>query len=111
MTDLQPVRYGVTFGVHLAMSLVLTNALFAMAVWTLRDQPANRLLALGSLWLFTVAAPAMTAVRLHRRLNDLAVGSPDVPDAVIRDLASVRPLLLVFGTMAMLSAFTLLLGR
>jgi hypothetical protein len=29
----------------------------------------------------------------------------------MRELASVRPLLLVFGTMAMLSAFTLLLGR
>ena len=111
MTDKQPVRYGVAFGVHLAMSLVLTNALFAMALWRLRDQPANRLLALGSLWLFTAAAPAMTALRLHRRLNELAAAASGVPDAVIREIAGVRPLLLVFGTMAMLSAFTLLLGR
>jgi hypothetical protein len=110
MTEKQSIRYGITFGVSLAMSLLLTNALFAMALWRLRDQPANRLLALGSLWLFTVVAPTTTAVRLHRRLQDLVAASPNLPAGVTRDIASLRSLLLIFGTMAMLSAFTLLLG-
>jgi hypothetical protein len=82
-----------------------------MALWRLRDQPANRLLALGSLWLFTVVAPTTTAVRLHRRLQDIVAASPNLPAGVTRDIASMRSLLLIFGTMAMLSAFTLVFSR
>jgi hypothetical protein len=102
------MRYGVLFGVNLAMAWVLTNAVFAMALWTFRDQPAGRLAALASLWLFTVLAPTTTALRLHRLLDELIGASPDLPAAVIKELALMRSLLLVLGTMAMLSAFTLL---
>src|SRR5688572_4346135 len=110
MTERQRLRYGVLFGVNLAMSCVLTNAVFAMALWTFRDQPAGRLAALASLWLFTVLAPTTTALRLHRRLDDLITAAPEVPAAVLRELALMRSLLIILGTMAMLSAFTLLAG-
>jgi hypothetical protein len=111
MIERRRLPYSVLFGVNVATSLVLTNAVFALALWTLRGQPANRMVALVSLWLFTVIAPATTAFRMHRRLNELIEGSPEVPDAVVRELAIMRSLLLIFGTMATLSAFTLLLGR
>ena len=110
MNEKQRVPYGILFGANLATSCVLANAVFAMALWTLRDQPANRLAALASLWLFTVLAPTTTALRLHRRLDVLITTAPDVPATVIRELALMRSLLPILGTMAMLSAFTLLLG-
>ena len=110
MDEKQRVPYGILFGANLATSCVLANAVFALALWTLRDQSANRLAALASLWLFTVLAPATTALRLHRRLDDLIASAPEVPATVIRELALMRSLLLILGTMAMLSAFTLLVG-
>lgn len=111
MNEKQRLPYGVLFGVNVATSLVLTNAVFAMALWTLRGEPANRLAALASFWLFTVVAPTTTAWRMHRRLNELIGASSAAPDAAVRELAIMRSLLLIFGTMATLSAFTLLLGR
>jgi hypothetical protein len=110
MSENQRMRYGILFGVNLATSWLLTNAVFAMALWTLRDQSANRLAALASLWLFTVVAPTTTALRLHRRLDDLITATPEMPAAVVRELALLRSMLLILGTMAVLSAFTLLLG-
>ena len=111
MIEKQRLPYSVLFGVNVATSLLLTNAVFALALWTFRGEPANRLAALVSLWLFTVIAPTTTAFRMHRRLNQLIGASSDVPDTVVRELAIMRSLLLIFGTMATLSAFTLLLGR
>ena len=110
MNDKQRIPYGIFFGTNLATSWVLATAVFAMALWSLRDQSANRLAALASLWLFTVLAPTTTALRLHRRLGDLITAAPEAPAVVIRELALVRSLLLILGTMAMLSAFTLLVG-
>jgi len=108
MIERQRIRYGLLFSISLAMTWVLTNAVFAMALWSFRDQSAGRLAALASLWLFTVLAPTTTALRLHRRLEDLSTVVPEVPAAVVRELALMRSLLLILGTMAMLSAFTLL---
>jgi hypothetical protein len=110
MTARQGNRYGLLFGVNLAMSWVLTNAIFAMALWTFRDQPTARLGAFASLWLFTVLAPTTTALRLHRLLGELAGASPDLPGAAMKELALMRSVLLILGTMATLSALALIVG-
>jgi hypothetical protein len=57
--------------------------------------------------MFTVAAPTFLSVTLHRTLRTLAYTCPEAPARLRRDLAHARWACLMFGTMAVLSAFAI----
>jgi hypothetical protein len=60
---------------------------------------------------WTLLTPTTVALRLHRRLNDLVTTIPGVPDRIVRDLANMRWLFLMFGSMAGMAAVSLILSR
>ena len=61
----------------------------------------------AGLWFFTVAAPTVQALRIHRRLNDIVQESPTTSAQIRRDLAHARFVILMCGTMCVLVVFSL----
>lgn len=99
---------GVLFGATLALTWTVMTVAVIGAAWAERDRSAVRLAEWGSLWLFTVLVPTLNARAIHRSLSSPGVAADD---PCYRDLARVRPLILLTANMALLSAFALILGR
>jgi hypothetical protein len=103
------VSYGIAFGASLILSWTMITAIVALAAWS-GDRSAGSFARWFALWVFTVAAPTLQSLNVHRTLKTLVRAYPDVPARIRRDLTHVRWTLLMFGTMAALSAFAIGLG-
>jgi hypothetical protein len=99
---------GVIFGTALLLSWTLMTAGVAAAMWRDQGESVVRLGAWLSLWTFTVLAPTMSAVTLHRSIARLSAGDEDPS---LAELARLRPFLLLSANMALLSACALIFGR
>ena len=95
------IRYGLLFSLSLSLSWTLTSALIAMSFWSGAHtfEAASHWMGL---WMFTVAAPSIQAVWLHRRLNQVLIACPALDAGVRRDLLHIRFTLLMFGSMTVL---------
>jgi len=99
-----------TFATALLLSWTLMTAAVVLAMWGDRAESAVRLGTWMSLWAFTVLAPTMSAISLHRSIARLtAAGGGDDPS--LAELARLRPFLLLSANMALLSACSLIFGR
>ena len=94
-------RYGLLFSLSLTLSWTLISALIAMSFWSGAHTFEAAAQWMG-LWMFTVAAPTVQAVWLHRRLNEVLMVCPTLNSRVRRDLMHVRFALLMFGSMTVL---------
>ena len=103
------VPYGVAFGASLLLSWTMITVIIALAAWSGDRSPGSLVRWLG-LWVFTVGAPTLLSLSVHRTLRTIVHACPDVPAHVRRDLTHTRWTLLMFGTMAVLSAFAIGLG-
>jgi hypothetical protein len=109
MSEHNHVPYGVAFGASLILSWTMITATIGLAAWS-GDRSAGSLARWLGLWFFTVAAPTLQSFSVHRTLKTLVDTCPHAPERVRRDLTHVRWTLLMFGTMAVLSAFAIGLG-
>ena len=110
MVKEQRVTYNVSFVMFLILAWVGMTSIAALAFWNGSDRSWKEAMPWLWLWVFTVLTPTMAAMRLHRRLNDLVTTIPEVPDRILRDLANMRWLFLMFGSMSGLAALSLILA-
>jgi hypothetical protein len=106
----EPVRYDIGFTLSLGQSWTLATAAIALSYWS-DDGGWNSARDWGMLWLFTVVAPTIQALKVHRRLRELADVCSDIPPRVLRDLKEARVALPLLGSLAVVAAFALGLGR
>ena len=109
MSKNQSVPYGAAYGASLVLSWTMVTAILGLAAWS-GDRSVESLARWFGLWVFTVAAPTLVSVSVHRALRALVRNYPDMPERARRDLAHARWAFLMLGTMAVLSAFALGLG-
>jgi len=102
--------FGLLFGGTLVLSWTLMTLGVALAIWSEPHASAVRLASWVSLWTFTVLAPTLTAVALHRAIGRCAENAV-ADDSFKAELARLRPLLLLSANMALLSACALVFGR
>lgn len=107
MSSTTRLPYGVPFGASLVLSVIGLTALAAAMLWSERTESATRLVTLGSLWLFTVAVPVVTAMRVHRAVAGL-VATVSHTHQSVAELTRLRPLLVLAGGMALLNATALI---
>lgn len=100
----------VSFAMSLVFSWTLVTVILALAAWR-GEHAASTLARWAALWFFSVAAPTIQAVIVHRRLKDLMHAYADLPDRVIRDLTHARWTFLMFGALTVMTALALGLGR
>jgi hypothetical protein len=103
-------RLGVHFLVALATSWILSTAGVALAIWTGHAGSPVRIATWVSLWTFSVLAPTVSAMTIHRALARISDAAPH-HQAALDELAGLRPYLLLSATMALISAFALILGH
>jgi hypothetical protein len=104
------VGYDIGFTLSLGQSWTLATAAIALAYWS-DDRSWSSVRDWGLLWLFTVVAPTIQAMKVHRRLRELAGACPEMPARALRDLKEARLALPLLGSLAVLAAFGLGLGR
>ena len=102
------VPYGVLFTASLLLSWTLVTAVIALG-FRAGEPSLERAVQWVGLWFFTVAAPTIQALRIHRRLNDIAHECPTTSAAVRRDLEHARFVILMCGSMCVLFVFGLVL--
>jgi hypothetical protein len=110
MTIRKRIPLGVTFTATLVLSWTLITVAIGFAMYSDRNAPWTRLATWASLWLFSVLVPTTNAFAVHRAAADLldrAQSGMAAADVLIR----LRPVLLLTASMAVLSAFALILGR
>jgi hypothetical protein len=103
------IRYDVPFVLFLILAWVGITNIAAVAFWNTADRSWQEGMPWLSLWVFAVLTPTIAAFRLHRRLNDLVATVPEIPERIVHDLANMRWLFLMFGSMTALSAMSLIL--
>jgi hypothetical protein len=106
----EPVRYDIGFTLSLGQSWTLATAAIALSYWS-DERSWSSVRDWGLLWLFTVVAPTIQAMKVHRRLRELAGACPEMPARALRDLKEARLALPLLGSLALLAAFALGLGR
>jgi hypothetical protein len=101
------VPYGLLFTVSLLLSWTLVTAAIALGF-----RAGPRSLQAGAqwagLWFFTVAAPTIQALRIHRRLNDIVRECPASSPQIRRELEHARFVILMCGSLCVLLVFGLL---
>jgi hypothetical protein len=107
MTSRNEVRFGVSFVLSLMLSWTLTTVLIGMAIWS-GPQTIEHATNWAGVWVFTIGAPTLQALQIHRRLNDVLLECPSTPPAVRRDLSHARFVILMCGSMTVLLMFGLL---
>jgi hypothetical protein len=103
MTTRDRNALGAMFIATLLLSWTLITAAIGLGMWPYRHTSLIRLATLASLWVFSVLAPTLNALTVHRSLQELA--------GPVDRLARLRPLLLLYANMAVMSAFALIFGR
>lgn len=107
MRSRNEVGLGVSFALSLLLSWTLTTALIGMAIWS-GPQTIEHAARWAGMWIFTVAAPTLQALQIHRRLNDVVLECPTTSPQVRRDLSHARFVVLLCGSMTILIVFGLL---
>jgi hypothetical protein len=98
------------FGFALMLSWTLPTTGIAFVIWTERAGSLVRMATWISLWTFTVLAPTLSAMTIHRALARVA-GEVPRQERALDDLARLRPFLLLSANMALISAWALIFGR
>ena len=106
MTSRHQVAYGVTFAVSLMLSWTLATGLIGVAIWS-GPQTIEHVAYWAGVWIFTIGAPTLQAIQIHRRLNDVLLECPTASPQVRRDLAHARFVVLMCGSMTTLLVFGL----
>jgi hypothetical protein len=104
------VRFDLGFLLALGQCWVIGTTLLAYAGWS-GDRTPRALAEWSVLWIFTVAAPTIQALKVHRRLRELQHASPHIPERALRDLLEARTAFPLLGSLVVLWAFALGLGR
>ena len=101
-------RFGVMFATALIVTWLATGLIVVMG-WHDRQVP-GRLLQWIVLWVFTVVAPTIQALRLHRLLvDDFDRGFPTASPGPLGELAQARIVILICGSMTVLCVFTIVI--
>ena len=100
------VPYGVLFTASLLLSWTLVTAVIALGFRS-GQQSLGHAAQWAGLWFFTVGAPTIQALRIHRRLNDIVHECPSTSAQIRRDLEHARFVILMCGTMCVLLVFSL----
>ncbi|HVG54819.1 MAG TPA: hypothetical protein VM846_10330 [Vicinamibacterales bacterium] len=100
-------RLGVIFTTALIVTWLATG-LIAVMGWHDREVP-GRLLQWIALWAFTVAAPTIQALRIHRLLDDFDRDFPTPSQGSLRQLEHARIVILICGSMTVLCVFTIVM--
>ena len=106
MNSRNEVGLGVSFALSLMLSWTLTTALIGVAVWS-GPQTIEHAAKWAGVWIFTIGAPTLQALQIHRRLNDVLLECPSTPPQVRRDLSHARFVILMCGSMTVLLIFGL----
>jgi hypothetical protein len=106
MKSRNEVSFGVSFAVSLVLSWTVATALIGMAAWS-GPQTIEHAAKWAALWIFTVGAPTVQALQIHRRLNEVLLECPTTPPRVRRDLSHARFVVLMCGSMTLLLVFGL----
>ena len=107
MTGSHRVPYGTLFTVSLLLSWTLVTAVIALG-FRAGDQSFENAAQWAGLWFFTVAAPTIQALRIHRRLNDIVHECPASSPQIRRELEHARFVILMCGSLCVLLVFGLL---
>jgi hypothetical protein len=107
MNTRNDVGVGVSFALSLMLSWTLATALIGMAIWS-GPQTIEHAATWAGVWIFTIGAPTLQALQIHRRLNDVLLECPAAPPRVRRDLSHARFVILMCGTMTILLVFGLI---
>lgn len=94
------------FSLSLLLSWTLVSGALAFAAWV--DRQTLPLLTMwAGLWVFTVLAPSLQALLIHRRLGEVLHSCPVTPPQVLRDLGHARFVIVMCGSMTVLLVWTL----
>ncbi|HEX5107511.1 MAG TPA: hypothetical protein VFV95_03660 [Vicinamibacterales bacterium] len=99
-------RFGVVFTTALIVTWLAASLIVVMA-WSDRGVP-TRLLQWIALWVFTVVAPTIQALRIHRLLDD-SDRFPVASERSHRALAQARVVILTCGSMTVLCVYTIVM--
>jgi hypothetical protein len=101
------VGFTASFVLSLLLSWTLATALIvAMAVWS-GPQTIQHAAQWTGVWIFTVGAPTLQALQIHRRLKDVLLDCPTTSPEVRRDLSHARFVVLMCGSMTVILIFGL----
>jgi len=100
----------IPFAVSLFASWFLLTPAIALAFRN-GDRTWENLLSWTAIWFFSVIGPTIEALGIHRNLSQLTAVHPEAAAAMERGLGRLRWTLLMFGTMTVITAFGLGLGR
>ena len=103
------VRYGAVFTISLLLSWTLVTALLVLGYRGSSQSFGDAAQWVG-FWFFTVGAPTVQALRIHRCLNEVVRQCPILSPQAHRDLAHARFVILMCGSMCVLLVFGLLVG-
>src|SRR5262245_13427862 len=109
MTAAPRLRLGLIFALSLLTSWTAATGLLALAGWADRHAP-HRLTTWAVLWVFTVAAPAVQSLRVHRRLGEVLQDWPATPPRVRHDLEHTRYVMVMCGVMTVVLVVALRFG-
>jgi hypothetical protein len=110
MNPRNEVGFGVSFSLSLLLSWTLAAALIGTAIWS-GPHTIEYAARWAGVWIFTIGAPTLQALQIHRRLNDVLLECPSAPPRVRRDLSHARFVILMCGTMTILLVFGLLVTK
>lgn len=100
-------RFGVMFATALIVTWLATGLIVVMG-WHDRQVP-GRLLQWIVLWVFTVVAPTIQALRLHRLLDGSHRDFPAASESSHRELVHARVVILTCGSMTVLCVYTIVI--
>ena len=106
MNPRNELGFGAAFGLSLLLSWIPTTALIGMAIWS-GPRTIDHAATWVGVWIFTIGAPTLVALQIHRRLNDVLLECPAMPPRVRRDLSHARFVILMCGSMTVLLVFGL----
>jgi hypothetical protein len=106
MNPRNEVGFTMSFALSLLLSWTLATALIGMAIWS-GPQTIEHAAKWAGVWIFTIGAPTLQALQIHRRLNDVLKECPSTPLQVRRDLSHARVVVLMCGSMTVLLVFGL----
>jgi hypothetical protein len=107
MSTRNEVGVGLAFALSLLLSWTLATALIGVAAWS-GPRTIEHAAKWAGVWIFTIGAPTLQALLIHRRLNDVLVECPVVPPRIRRDLSHARFVIVMCGSMTVLLVFGLL---
>src|SRR5687768_14609750 len=107
MNPRNEIGFGLSFALSLVLSWTMATALIGMAIWS-GPQTIEHAAKWAGVWIFTIGAPTIQALQIHRRLKDVLLECPSVPPQVRRDLSHARFVILMCGSMTVLLMFGLI---